>query len=146
LAEKYRSTTMVGRTLLQQAMPITFGLKAARWLALVTRQAFRLRELSTRIAVVQFGGAVGTLAALGSAGIQVTRLLAVELGLAVPDLPWAAERDRIAEVAAGLGVVAGAMAKIAGDIVLLAQSEVAEVAEEQSAGKGGSSAMPHKQN
>lgn len=146
LAEQHRHTLMVGRTLLQQALPIPFGLKAARWLALVTRQMRRLDELYSRISVVQFGGAAGTLAALGAAGLRVTELLATELGLAVPDLPWHAERDRIAEVAAGLGVIAGAMAKIAGDLVLLAQTEVGEVAEAPARGKGGSSTMPQKRN
>jgi 3-carboxy-cis,cis-muconate cycloisomerase len=146
LAERYRDTPMVGRTLLQQAVPITFGLKAARWLALATRQVQRLRELRARISVVQLGGAAGTLAALGLAGLDVTERLAGELGLAVPELPWHTERDRVAEVAAGLGVVAGAMAKIAEDIVLLAQTEVAEVSESVAAGKGTSSTIPHKRN
>src|SRR5579872_3899057 len=113
LAERHRRTLMAGRTLLQQAVPIPFGLKAARWLAPATRQARHLAELRTRISVVQLGGAAGTLAALGPDGSRVTELLAAELGLAAPDLPWHAERDRVAEVAAGVGVVAGAMAKIA---------------------------------
>ena len=146
LAERHRRTPMAGRTLLQQALPITFGLKAARWLALVTRQVRRLHELRGEVLVVQFGGAAGTLAWLGEAGMRVTELLAEELGLAVPDLPWHTERDRVAEIAAALGVVAGAMAKIAGDVALLAQSEVGEVSEAAAAGKGGSSAMPQKRN
>jgi 3-carboxy-cis,cis-muconate cycloisomerase len=146
LAERYRAVPMAGRTLMQQALPITFGLKAARWLALVTRQAPRLRELRGQTLAVQFGGAVGTLAALGDAGLLVTRYLAEELGLAVPDLPWHTERDRVAELGAALGIVAGAMAKIAGDLILLAQTEVGEVAEGAAEGKGGSSAMPHKRN
>jgi 3-carboxy-cis,cis-muconate cycloisomerase len=87
LATQYRTTPMAGRTLLQHALPIPFGLKAARWLALMTRQLTRLHEVRTRISVVQFGGAVGTLAALGAAGSRVTELLAEELDLAVPDLP-----------------------------------------------------------
>ncbi len=146
MATQHRATLMAGRTLLQHALPITFGLKAARWLALVTRQITRLREVRDRTSVVQFGGAVGTLAALGASGSRVTELLAEELGLAVPDLPWHAERDRVADVAAALGVVAGSMAKIAGDIVLLAQTEVNEVAEAQALGKGISTAMPQKRN
>jgi 3-carboxy-cis,cis-muconate cycloisomerase len=145
LAEQHRGTLMAGRTLLQQAVPITFGLKAARWLALITRQVQRLGELRERTAVVQFGGAAGTLAVLGPDGVRVTELLAAELGLGVPDLPWHAERDRVAEVAAGLGVAAGAMAKIATDLVLLAQSEVGEVTQ-TATGRGGSSAMPQKRN
>lgn len=146
LAERYRDTPMAGRTLLQQALPITFGLKAARWLALISRQTQRLGEARTRISVVQLGGAAGTLASLGGAGTQVTELLAEELGLAAPDLPWHTERDRVAEVAAALSIVAGSMAKIAGDLLLLAQSEVGEVAEAAGPGKGGSSAMPQKRN
>ncbi|HVC34613.1 MAG TPA: 3-carboxy-cis,cis-muconate cycloisomerase [Chloroflexota bacterium] len=146
LAERYRRTPMAGRTLLQQALPITFGLKAARWLALATRQVRRLRELRGRVLVVQFGGAAGTLASLGQEGMRVTELLAGELGLAVPTLPWHAERDRIAEVATALGVVAGAMAKIASDVALLAQTEVGEVSPVAVTGKGGSSALPQKRN
>jgi 3-carboxy-cis,cis-muconate cycloisomerase len=137
---------MVGRTLLQQAVPITFGLKAARWLALTARQVEVLGEQRRRSLALQFGGAAGTLAALGNEGLRVAALLADELDLPLPDLPWHAERDRVANIAVALGVVAGAMAKIAGDIVLLAQTEVGEVSEGAGPGKGGSSAMPHKHN
>jgi len=146
LAERQRRTPMAGRTLLQHAAPITFGLKAARWLALVVRRLRALRALRPAVEVVQLGGAVGTLASLGDKGGEVTRLLAAELGLGVPDLPWHAERDRFADLAAFLGVTAGSVAKIAGDLLLLAQSEVGEVAEGSTPGKGGSSAMPQKQN
>lgn len=146
LAERHRDTLMAGRTLLRYAVPITFGLKAARWLTLITRQVRRLEELRSRSSVLQFGGAAGTLAALGSDGMRVAALLGEELRLQVPDLPWHAERDRVAEVAAGLGVVAGAMAKIANDLVLLAQSDVGEVAEHAAPGKGGSSTLPQKRN
>jgi 3-carboxy-cis,cis-muconate cycloisomerase len=146
LAERHRHTIMAGRTLLQQALPITFGLKAARWLALAARQAGALRDLRAHALALQFGGAAGTLAALGDQGMQVAELLAEELDLALPDLPWHAERDRVARIATGLGVLAGAMAKIAGDIVLLAQTEVGEASEASAPGKGGSSAMPHKRN
>lgn len=146
LAEQHRHTLMVGRTLMQQALPITFGLKAARWLALVTRQTRALRAHRQHTLAAQMGGAAGTLAALGSHGPRVAQLLAEELHLALPELPWHTERDRVAEIAATLGIVAGAMAKIAGDIVLLAQTEVGEVTEVNVPGKGGSSAMPHKRN
>lgn len=146
LAETGRGDIMMGRTLLQHATPITFGLKAARWLALLTRQARRLVEVRERITVVQFGGASGTLAALGDKGSRVMELLAEEIGLTAPDLPWHAERDRVAEVAGGLGVLAGAFAKIAGDVILLAQTEVGEVSEAASGGKGASSTMPQKRN
>ena len=145
LAERHRRTPMVGRTLLQQAVPITFGLKAARWLGLVTRSAERLAGLRARALAVQFGGAAGTLASLGRDGVRVMELLAADLGLAVPELPWHAERDRIAEIAAALGIVAGAMAKIATDVALLAQTEVGEIAP-ASGEVGRSSAMPHKRN
>ena len=148
LAERHRHTPMAGRTLLQHAVPITFGLKAARWLALSTRLVRRLREVQDHTLVVQLGGAAGTLAAFGKEGPRVMEMLAHDLGLGVPDLPWHAERDRVAEVAAGLGIVAGAMAKIATDVALLAQTEVGEVTTSASgaAGSGRSSAMPHKRN
>src|SRR5712692_5103186 len=146
LAEQHRYTLMAGRTLLQQAVPITFGLKVSRWLALAVRQVYALRERRGRTLAVQLGGAAGTLASLGDNGLQVVELLAAELGLPVPDLPWHAERDRIAEIAGTLGVVAGAMAKVAGDVVLLTQTEVGEALEGAAPGKGGSSAMPQKHN
>jgi 3-carboxy-cis,cis-muconate cycloisomerase len=146
LAERYRHTPMAGRTLLQQALPITFGLKAARWLALVTRQVRALRVRRESALAVQLGGAAGTLASLGDDGLRVAELLAAELQLPLPELPWHTERDRVAEIAATLGIAAGAMAKIAGDVALLAQSEVGEVWERAAAGKGSSSALPQKRN
>jgi 3-carboxy-cis,cis-muconate cycloisomerase len=146
LAHQHRRSLMAGRTLLQHALPITFGLKAARWLALATRQVRALRQCRDRSLALQFGGAAGTLAALGDAGIRVAELLAEELGLPMPDMPWHAERDRMADIVATVSVTAGAIAKIADDIVLLAQTEVAEVSEAPAPGKGGSSAMPHKHN
>ncbi len=146
LAEQHRHTLMAGRTLLQQALPITFGLKAARWLALATRQVHALRERRERTLAVQLGGAAGTLASLRDNGLRVVELLAEELGLPAPDLPWHTERDRVAEIASALGVVAGAMAKIAGDVVHLSQTEVGEVSEGAAPGKGRSSAMPQKHN
>ncbi len=145
LAERYRRTPMAGRTLLQQAVPITFGLKAARWLGLVTRSVERLRALRPDILVVQLGGAAGTLASLGSKGLRVMELLAEELRLGIPALPWHAERDRIAALGGVLGIVAGVMGKIATDVALLSQTEVGEVV--PAPGRGGrSSAMPHKRN
>jgi 3-carboxy-cis,cis-muconate cycloisomerase len=146
LADRYRRTPMAGRTLTQHAVPITFGLKAARWLAQTTRLIHKLRGLRDRALVVQFGGAAGTLAALGDQGVRVMEALARELGLASPDLPWHTERDRIADVATALGIVAGAMGKIATDLALLAQTEVSEVSVASPAGGGGSSTMPHKRN
>ncbi len=146
LAELHRHTPMVGRTLLQQALPITFGLKAARWLALAIRLLSELRERRERSLAVQLGGAAGTLASLGDKGLQVVELLADELKLPIPDLPWHTERDRVAQIAATLGIVAGAMSKIASDVALLAQTEVGEVMEGAAEGKGSSSAMPQKHN
>ena len=146
LSEKHRHTLMAGRTLLQQALPITFGLKAARWLSVATRQVEALRERREKALAVQLGGAAGTLASLGEQGLQVVELLATELHLPAPDLPWHTERDRVAEIAATLGIVSGAMSKIVGDVALLAQTEVGEVSEGAAPGKGGSSAMPQKRN
>jgi 3-carboxy-cis,cis-muconate cycloisomerase len=146
LAEQHRHTPMAGRTLLQQALPISFGLKAARWLALALRLSRELGERAERSLTLQFGGAVGTLAALGDQGLAVAALLAEELGLPAPELPWHAERDRVALLAATLGVVAGSLAKVAGDIALLAQTEVGEAAEGVATGKGGSSTLPQKRN
>jgi 3-carboxy-cis,cis-muconate cycloisomerase len=146
LAQEQRRTLQAGRTLLQHALPISFGLKAARWLALVTRQIQALRQVQEQSLALQFGGAAGTLAALGAAGPRVAELLAAELGLPLPDMPWHAERDRIAAIAAAVGIAAGSVAKIAHDITLLAQTEVGEVAEAPAPGKGGSSALPHKRN
>jgi 3-carboxy-cis,cis-muconate cycloisomerase len=143
LAEAHRSAPMVGRTLLQQAVPITFGLKAAGWLmgVLEARRAL-LRVREERLAV-QLGGAAGTLAGLGEAGPEVARLLAEELRLNEPSMPWHTNRVRIGELASALALAAGAGAKIGLDVGLLSQNEVGEVAE---AAPGVSSAMPHKRN
>ena len=146
LADQHRRTLMAGRTLLQQALPITFGLKAARWLSLALRQIRALHEQRTRTLAVQLGGAAGTLASLGEKGLDVVKFLAEELELPAPDLPWHTERDRVATIATTLGVLAGAMAKIAQDLVLLAQTEIGEASEGIMPGKGGSSAMPQKHN
>jgi 3-carboxy-cis,cis-muconate cycloisomerase len=153
LAGQYRATIMIGRTLLQQAVPITFGLVAAGWLAaLDDAQAGLARVRAERLAV-QFGGAAGTLASLGDAGARVAALLAEELDLPTPVLPWHTSRLRVVELAAALAGADAVLGKIARDVTLLSQSEVAEVAEgpgEQAAGgaprRGGSSAMPQKQN
>ncbi len=146
LADRYRNTLMVGRTLLQHAVPITFGLKVAGWLDAIDRHRARWRGMCARALVVQFGGASGTLAALGARGIDVATLLADELKLALPALPWHAHRDRPAEVATTCGLLAGSLGKIARDVVLLMQTEVSEVFEPAEEGRGGSSALPHKRN
>ncbi len=146
IATKHRSTIVVGRTWMQQALPTTFGLKAAGWLDAVNRHRGRLRETEQRVSVLQFGGAVGTLAALGVRGQMVARILAEELHLALPDTPWHSHRDRMVEVATTLGLCVGTLGKIARDISLHAQTEVAEVFEPSGEGRGGSSTMPHKRN
>jgi 3-carboxy-cis,cis-muconate cycloisomerase len=144
LARAHRSTPMAGRTLLQHAVPVTFGLVAAGWTTGLGEAAARLAAAEGELAV-QLGGASGTLAALGYQGPAVLDRLAHELDLPEPVLPWHTDRGRIAALAGGLGVAAGAVAKPAGDIVLLAQTEVGEV-HEAAEGRGGSSAMPHKRN
>ncbi|RJL32451.1 lyase family protein [Bailinhaonella thermotolerans] len=146
LADEHRDTLMAGRTLLQQAVPVTFGLRAAGWLTALDAAAARLREVRARRLAVQYGGAAGTLAPLGDRGAEVVPLLAAELGLAAPPLPWHTDRTRIGELAGALGTAAGVLGKIALDVKLLAQTEVAEVAEPSGDGRGGSSAMPHKRN
>jgi 3-carboxy-cis,cis-muconate cycloisomerase len=146
LAKQHRSTIVVGRTWMQQALPTTFGLKAAGWLDAVNRHRGRLRETEQRVGVLQFGGAVGTLAALGLRGQMVARILAEELHLALPDTPWHSHRDRLVEVATTLGLCVGTLGKIARDISLHAQTEIGEVFEPSGEGRGGSSTMPHKRN
>lgn len=146
LAYKNRATLMAARTWMQQALPTTFGLKAAGWLDAIDRHRSRLEETQRRCLVLQFGGAVGSLAALGSRGLDISKHLAKELHLALPDLPWHSHRDRIAEVATTLGLCAGTLGKIARDIALHNQTEVAEVFEPSPDGRGGSSTMPHKRN
>lgn len=146
LALRYRDTAMTGRTWMQHALPVTFGLKVAGWLDGVRRHQDRFAALRSRLLVLQFGGAAGTLASLGENGLQVAQALAEELDLALPAMPWHGQRDRIAEAATVLGMLTGSLGKIARDISLLAQTEVAEVAEPAAEGKGGSSTMPHKQN
>ena len=146
LADEHADTVMAGRTLLQQAVPVTFGLVAAGWLVGLDDARADLSPVRSRLAV-QFGGAAGTLASLGEAGPAVAGLLAAELGLANPALPWHTDRLRVVQLGAGLAGVCVVLGKIARDVTLLAQTEVAEVAEGSSEhGRGGSSAMPHKRN
>jgi 3-carboxy-cis,cis-muconate cycloisomerase len=146
LAEQHQDTIMLGRTLLQAAPPVTFGLKAAGWLAAVRRGSVRLRESFAEALLVQLGGASGTLAALGNQGPAVARGLADELGLGCPDAPWHSHRDRLANLVCACGVVTGTLGKIARDVSLLMQGEVSEAAEPGGQGRGGSSTMPHKHN
>jgi 3-carboxy-cis,cis-muconate cycloisomerase len=136
---------MIGRTWMQHALPISFGLKAAGWLDAMLRHRERIAALKSRLAL-QFGGAAGTLASLGGKGLQVAQSLAQDLDLPLPDAPWHTQRDRIAEVATALGMLTGSLGKMARDISLLMQTDVAEAAEPTAPGKGGSSTMPHKRN
>ena len=176
LAEAHRASIMIGRTLLQQAVPVTFGLVAAGWLTSVDEACEGLASVRSERLAVQFGGAAGTLASLGEAGPQVAALLATELELALPVLPWHTDRLRIIDLGVALARVAAALGKIARDVTLLAQEEIGEVSEGSgpsavrgadqrgadqrgadqrgpdpqaaaaSPRRGGSSAMPHKRN
>ncbi|MUL40270.1 3-carboxy-cis,cis-muconate cycloisomerase [Streptomonospora sp. PA3] len=146
LAAEHRETVMAGRTLLQQALPTTFGLVAAGWLEGLDTAAGRLAEVLAERAAAQLGGAAGTLASLGADGRAAAAAFAEEVGLAEPEVPWHTERGRVADIAAALGRVCGAAGKAAGDIVLLAQTEVGEVEEAGGSGVGGSSTLPHKRN
>jgi 3-carboxy-cis,cis-muconate cycloisomerase len=146
LADRHRHTLMAGRTHSQQALPITFGFKVAGWMAPLIRHRERLAELRPRVLVVQFGGAVGTLATLGRSGTQVQEALAAELGLNLPPIPWHTQRDTMAELAGWLSMLNGSLAKMAQDVILLAQSEVSELSESGDSTRGGSSTMPQKNN
>src|SRR5271154_2737183 len=146
LSEEHSATVMLGRTLLQPAPPVTFGLKAAGWFGALRRGWTRLDTAFQDAMILQFGGASGPLAALGEHGFATGAVLAGELNLRNPEAPWHAHRDRLAAVICGCGVYTGSLAKTARDIVLLMQGEVGEVAEAPSEGRGGSSTMPHKRN
>jgi len=146
LSEDHATTVMLSRTLLQAAVPTIFGLKVAGWLGAVRRDHARIDSAFEEALVLQFGGAAGTLASLGDKGIAVGQALARELSLSYPDAPWHTHRDRLAALMCALGIMVGSLGKMARDISLLMQNEVAEVAEPVAKGRGGSSAMPHKQN
>ncbi|VEF09502.1 3-carboxy-cis,cis-muconate cycloisomerase [Pseudomonas fluorescens] len=145
-AQRFATTPLAGRTWLQHATPVTLGMKIAGWLGAVTRSRQRLQELKPRLLVLQFGGASGTLAALGEDALPIAQALAAELQLTLPEQPWHTQRDRIVEFAAVLGSIAGSLGKFGRDISLLMQTEAAEVFEPAAPGKGGSSTMPHKRN
>jgi 3-carboxy-cis,cis-muconate cycloisomerase len=146
LADKHRHTIMAGRTHSQQALPITFGFKVAGWLAPLIRHRERLAEMRPRVLVTQFGGAVGTLAALGTSGIQVKEELAEALKLNLAHIPWHTQRDTMAELGGWLSLLTGSLAKMAQDVILLAQTEVGELRESDDASRGDSSTMPQKNN
>ena len=143
LAEAHAATPMIGRTRFQQAVPTTFGLKAAGWLAPLQRHRRRLAELEPRLLLVQFGGAAGNLVALGDKGVAVMEGLAEELDLSCPAMPWHSQRDGPAELASWLALVTGSLGKLGQDVLLLAQNEVGEARE---AAGGGSSTVPQKSN
>jgi 3-carboxy-cis,cis-muconate cycloisomerase len=145
-ADRHRHTVMAGRTHLQQALPTTFGLKCAVWVQPLIMHVHRLEALRPRVETVSFAGAAGTLASLGDQGIAVMEGLAAELDLAAPAAPWHVSRDSLAETIALLGLICGSLAKLATDVILLAQTEVGEVAEPYIAGRGSSSTMPQKRN
>lgn len=145
-AQRHAAVPMSGRTWLQQATPVTLGAKVAGWLGAITRHRQRLNEIKPRLLCVQFGGASGSLAALGEMAFPVAEALARELKLGLPDQPWHTQRDRLVEFASVLGLIAGSLGKLGRDISLLMQTEAGEVFEPAAAGKGGSSTMPHKRN
>lgn len=146
LAIKHRQTAVVARTWLQHALPMPFGLKLAEYAAALHRSRVRLKALRTHTLALQFGGAAGTLAALGDKGLAVSEHLARELKLPLPDAPWHTHRDRIAEAASVFAILTGTCGKIARDVSLMMQTDVGEAFEPAGAGRGGSSTMPHKRN
>jgi 3-carboxy-cis,cis-muconate cycloisomerase len=146
LARQHRHIAVVARTWLQHALPMPFGLKLAEYAAALHRSRTRLQRLRSEALALQFGGAAGTLAALGDKGLLVAERLAQELKLPLPDAPWHTHRDRIAEAASVLAIIAGTCGKIARDIQLMMQTDVAEAFEPSGEGRGGSSTMPHKRN
>ena len=145
-AAQHRNTAVVARTWLQHALPMPFGLKLAEYAAALHRSRRRLSHLRHHGLALQFGGAAGTLAALGDQGWKVAEKLSEILQLPLPDAPWHAHRDRIAEIASVLAIIAGTCGKIARDVQLMMQTDVAEAFEPSGDGRGGSSTMPHKRN
>ncbi|MDE5452349.1 3-carboxy-cis,cis-muconate cycloisomerase [Bradyrhizobium sp. CSA112] len=146
LARQHRHTPVVARTWLQHALPMPFALKLAEYAAAMHRSRARLKRLRGETLALQFGGAAGTLAALGDKGLPVAEKLAEELQLPLPDAPWHTHRDRIAEAASVLAIIAGTCGKIARDVSLMMQTDVGEAFEPSGEGRGGSSTMPHKRN
>lgn len=146
LADQHRHTLMVGRTHAQQALPYSFGLKVANWLSPLLTHQERLQQLKPRLLVVQFGGAAGTLSALGNQGTAVQSQLAKALELGLTRTPWHTQRDNFVEFAGWLSLLTGSLAKMAQDIILMCQSEVGELRETADSSRGGSSTMPQKSN
>ncbi|KJV38579.1 3-carboxy-cis,cis-muconate cycloisomerase [Acinetobacter brisouii] len=145
-AQVYRDQVMIGRTWLQQALPITLGHKFARWASAFKRDLDRIQAMKARVLVVQLGGAVGSLASLLDQGSAVVEAFAQQLQLSAPSCTWHGERDRIVEIASVLGMIVGNTGKMARDWSLMMQTEIAEVFEPTAKGRGGSSTMPHKRN
>jgi 3-carboxy-cis,cis-muconate cycloisomerase len=146
MADQHRLTPIVGRTWMQHAVPTTLGIKFAGWLDALGRHRERFRETQNRCLVLQFGGAAGTLAALGSQGGVVAKHLSDQLKLPLPQMAWHTHRDRLSEMATTLGLLTGTLGKIARDISLHMQTEIDELREPAEEGRGGSSTMPHKRN
>jgi 3-carboxy-cis,cis-muconate cycloisomerase len=146
LAQTYRNDVMAGRTHLQHALPVTFGYVCALWAAPLIDLVARIDAARTRISLLQFGGAAGTLASLGTRGREVGERMATQLGLRFPLTPWHVDRSAFADAVCTLALVSGSLAKIATDVTLLAQTEVGEVSEPHAPGRGGSSTMPQKRN
>lgn len=146
LSENHAETPMAGRTHLQQALPITFGFKVARWLYSLDRHAERLEQLKPRVLVGEFAGAAGTLASLGPDGLAVQKALMEELGLGSPNMTWHTARDGFAETTGLLALICGTLGKIGFDTMLMMQSELGEVYEPFVSGRGASSTMPQKRN
>jgi 3-carboxy-cis,cis-muconate cycloisomerase len=146
MADQHRLTPIAGRTWMQHAVPTTLGMKFAGWLDAIGRHCERFREMQSRCLVLQFGGAVGTLAALGSQGDVIAKHLSEQLKLPLSQMPWHSHRDRLSEIAATLGLLTGTLGKIARDISLHIQTEIDELREPAEEGRGGSSSMPHKRN
>lgn len=146
MARKHRDTPMAGRTHLQQALPVTFGYKAAVWLSSIDRHIERVEQALPRILLGEFSGAAGTLASVGEGGLEMQKLFCEELGLHQPSITWHVARDGIAEAVTLLGLITGTLGKIATDVMLLSSSEFGEVSEPFVPGRGASSTMPQKRN
>jgi 3-carboxy-cis,cis-muconate cycloisomerase len=146
MARKYRNTPMAGRTHLQQALPVTFGYKAAVWLSSIDRHIERIEQARPRVLVGEFSGAAGTLASIGEGGLEMQKLFCEELGLNQPSITWHVARDGIAEAVTLLGLITGTLGKIATDVMMMAATEFGEVSEPFVPGRGASSTMPQKRN
>jgi 3-carboxy-cis,cis-muconate cycloisomerase len=146
MARKYRDTPMAGRTHLQQALPVTFGYKAAVWLSSIDRHIERIEQARPRVLVGEFSGAAGTLASIGEGGLEMQKLFCEELGLNQPSITWHVARDGIAEAVTVLGLITGTLGKIATDVMMMSATEFGEVSEPFVPGRGASSTMPQKRN